>query len=170
MPGGAPLPGLPVDVQLLGRNGQWKTLHQIKSDATGSFATNVRLAYNHALRARFAGATGFGTTQSKPLTIGVRPRVGAQLAPSSAALVQRGGRVLVQGQVKPAKRYALLLVERLRGGGRKRVGRRVVRVRSGKARASFLFARRGSYVVRLAVLPDRKNLGGRSNAIALTVR
>jgi hypothetical protein len=169
-PGGAPLAGLAVDIQLLGRSGAWKTLHQVRTDGTGSFATNVRLAYNHALRVRFAGAPGFAPIQSKPLAIGVRPLVTAKLAPSPAAVVRRGGRAFVQGRVKPAKRYGLLLVYRLRGGSKKRVGRRLVRLRSGKARASLVFSRRGSYVVRLRVLPDRRNIGGRSHAIPITVR
>ena len=169
-PGGAPLAGMAIDIQLLGRSGAWNTLHQVRTDATGSFATNVRLAYNHALRARFRGAPGFSTTQSKAFAIGVRPLITAQLAPSSAAVVQRGGRVVVQGRVKPAKRYGLLLVDRLRGSAKKRVGRRVVRLHSGQARASFVFARRGSYLVRLGALPDRKNIGGRSHAIRIGVR
>jgi hypothetical protein len=168
--GGGPLTGFAVDVQLLGRAGAWKTLHQVSTDATGSFGTNVRLAYNHALRARFAGAPGFGATQSKPLAIGVRPLITAQLVPSSAALVHRRDRVLVQGRIKPAKRYGLLLVDRLRGSSKKRVGRRLVRLRSGSARTSFVFAHRGSYVMRLGALPDRKNIGGRSHAIRITVR
>jgi N-acetylmuramoyl-L-alanine amidase len=169
-PGGEPLAGTAVEIQLLGRSGAWKTLHQVRTDATGTFGTNVRLTYNHGLRARFAGAPGLSQTQSKPIAIGVRPLVTAQLAPSTSAVVRRGGRIFVEGRVKPAKRYGFLLVYRLGRDSKKRVGRRVARLRSGKMRAGFVFSRRGSYVVRLGVLPDRRNIGGRSHAISITVR
>jgi hypothetical protein len=170
-PGGTPVAGVPVQVQLLGRLGAWNTLHEIKTDSRGVATTNVRLAYNHALRARFAAAPGLGLAQSKPLAIGVRPSVSARLKPASAALVRRGTRVAVQGRVKPAKRYALLLVDRLSPNGTKRrVGRVVVRTRSGRARSSFRFARPGRYTVRFAVTPDVKNLGARSKAIEVQVK
>jgi hypothetical protein len=169
-PAGAPVAGVPVDVQLIGRSGAWKTLHQVKTDVTGTFASNVRLAYNHSLRARFVGATGFGAVQSKPLAVGVRPRISAALSPASAAVVRRATRLRVEGTVKPAKRFALLLVDRVGSNGKRRVGRRVVRVRGGVARSSFLFARAGRYTLRFAVLPDRRNLGARSDPVAITVR
>jgi hypothetical protein len=169
-PGAVPLAGLPLDVQLLGRSGTWRTLHQLKTDGAGSSTTNVRLAYNHALRASFAGFPGFGSALSKPVAIGVRPRLTARLRPSTAAVLSRGSRAVVRGRIKPAKRYVLLIVERLGPGPKKRVGRRVLRVRAGVARGSFLFARTGSYRIRLAVAPDAKNLGARSSAIAITVR
>ena len=78
--------------------------------------------------------------------------------------------MLVAGKIRPTKRYALLLVDRLGPGGKRRVGRRIVKVRSGRARASFLFARRGKYSMRFAVVPDRRNLGARSEPVAITVR
>ena len=170
-PGGAPLPGAQLEVQLLGRFGAWNTLHTLKTDFSGGATTSVRLAYNHALRARFAGGPGIGWAQSKPVVIGVRPSITARLEPSRAAVLRRGTRVAVQGAVKPAKRYALMLVDRLgMRGGKRRVGRRVVKVRSGLGRSSFRFARSGRYMIRFAVVPDAKNLGARSKAIQITVR
>jgi N-acetylmuramoyl-L-alanine amidase len=169
-PGGGVLTGQPVEIQLLGRVGAWKTLHSVTTDPSGSFATNVRLSYNHALRARFAGGSGFGPVQSRSLVIGVRPLVTAELAPTAAETVTRGGRISVRGRVKPAKRNVLLLVDRLRGPSKRRFGKRVVRARAGRARATFRFTKAGSYVVRLAVVPDGRNIGGRSHAIRITVR
>ncbi len=170
-PSGLPLAGLRIGVQLLGRFGAWNTLHQLTTDASGLVTTNVRLAYNHALRASFAGGLGLTAAQSKPVAIGVRPRVTARLEPSSAAVLHRGSRVVVRGKVKPAKRYVLLVVDRFGADGTKRrVGRRVVRVRAGRARGSFLFARSGSYTMRFAVTADTKNLAARSDAIPITVR
>jgi hypothetical protein len=170
-PGGRPLPGALLDVQQLGRFGAWKTLHGLETDFNGAATTNVRLAYNHALRARFAGGSGIGPAQSKPVTVGVRPRITARLEPAQAAVLRRGTRVTVEGTVRPAKRYALMLVDRLGGSrAKRRVGRRLVRVRSGRGRSSFRFTRAGKYVIRFAVVPDAKNLGARSKAIAITVR
>ena len=169
-PGGEPLASMPVEIQLLGRAGAWKTLHTVSTDASGAFTTNVRLSYNHALRARFAGGSIVGPVQSRAMAIGVRPLLTAGLSRPAAAIVPRGGRVWVRGRVKPAKRYVLLLVDRLRGSSKRRVGRRVVRTRSGRARGTFRFRRPGNYVLRLGVLPDRKNIGGRSHAIRITVR
>jgi hypothetical protein len=104
--------------------------------------------------------------------IGVRPSVTAQLQPVPAATVlRRGTRVYVQGTVKPSKRYALMLVDQLGAAGTKRrVGRRLVRMRAGRGRSSFRFTTPGRYVIRLALVPDAKNLGGRSKAIQLKVR
>jgi hypothetical protein len=170
-PGGAPLPGAHLDIQLLGRFGAWKTLHGLETDFSGAASTNVRLAYNHALRARFAGAPGISSAQSKPVVVGVRPSVTARLQAAPAAVLRRGTRVAVEGTVRPSKRYALMLVDRLgRRSGKRRVGRRLVRVRSGHGRSSFRFTRAGRYVIRFAVVPDAKNLGARSKAIAITVR
>jgi hypothetical protein len=169
-PGGAPLPCAQVVAELLGRFGAWKTLHSLQTDFSGSATTSVRLAYTHALRARFAGIPGISAAQSKPVLIGVRPNIGARLVPSPAGVLRRGTRVAVEGTVKPAKRYALLLVDRLTAGGTKRVGRRIVRVRSGRGRSSFLFTRAGRYAIRFAVMPDGRNLGARSKTIRITVR
>ena len=171
-PGNAALPGAQVAFQLLGRLGSWSTLHTLATDSGGSTTTNVRLAYNHALRAWFTGMPGIGGAQSKPLVIGVRPSVTAQLQPSPAATsLPRGTRVTVLGAVKPTKRYALMLLYRLGpSSAPRRVGRQVVKVRRGRGVSSFRFTRAGRYVIRFAVTPDAKNLGGRSNAIRINVR
>jgi len=88
-----------------------------------------------------------------------------------ATSVPRGTRVTVQGTVKPAKRYALLLVYRLTPSGTtRRVGRQVAKVRRGRGASSFRFTKAGRYVLRFAVPPDAKNVGGRSKAIRINVR
>jgi hypothetical protein len=170
-PDGAPLAGQPVDAQLLGRYGAWKTVTRLTTDGAGAVSTRMRLAYNHAVRMRFPGGPGLLAAQSKPLTVGVRPRVTARLAPGAAAAIVRGDRILVRVGVRPAKRLALLLVYRVSAdGSKRRVARKPVRVRAGKARTSFRFARAGTYRVRVATLPDAKNIGARSAPIAITVR
>ena len=109
--------------------------------------------------------------QSKPVTVGVRPRLTARLESSTPSVIARGGRAVVRARVRPAKRVALLLVKRIGANGSKRlIARRAVRVRSGKARASFAFKRSGAYSLSVAVLPDLKNMRARSSPIAVTVR
>jgi len=171
-PGGAPVPLSPLAFQLLGRFASWSTLHMLTTDFSGAATTNVRLAYNHALRASFTGGPGIGGAQSKPLAIGVRPNVTAQLQPRPAAAgLPRGSRVTVRGTVRPAKRYALLLVDRAGANGKtRRAARRVVKVLRGSGVSSFRFTRAGSYVIRFATLPDARNAGGRSKAIQIRVR
>jgi hypothetical protein len=169
-PGGAAVPGQQVDVQLLGRSGAWSTLHSLKTDFGGGTTTNIRLTYNHVFRARFAGFPGLSGAQSKPVSIGVRPRISARLKASAATVIRPGTRVIVEGKVKPAKRTALLLVDRLGPSDKRRVGKRVVRVRSGRARASFLFERRGRYALRFAVVADAQNLSARSDPVSIRVR
>jgi hypothetical protein len=169
-PAGTPVEGQQFDLQLLGRSGAWNSIQRLKTDFTGTITTNGRLTYNHVLRGWFAGGPGLASAQSKPISIGVRPQVTARLRASSAAVFRRRTRVAVQGTVKPAKRYALLLVDRLGPSDKRRVGRRLVKVRGGRARASFLFERKGRYAVRFATTPDVKNLGGRSTPIPITIR
>jgi hypothetical protein len=169
-PGGAPVPGQRVEVQLLGRSGAWRALQRLKTDFGGGITTDLRLAYNHVFRARFTGIPGLSGGQSKPVAIGVRPRVSAHLEASAAAVVHPRTRVLVKGRVKPAKHWARLLVDRIGPNDKRRVGRRLVRVRHGRARASFLFERRGRYAMRFAVAADRRNLGARSHPVSIRVR
>jgi hypothetical protein len=172
-PAGTPIEGQPLDMQLLGRSGVWGSIHKLRTDFSGSATTNVRLTYNHALRGWFPGGLGLASAQSRPVAIGVRPLVTAHLRPgqaASATVFRRGSRVSVRGKVKPAKRSALLLVDRLGPTEKRRVGRRVVKVRRGQARASFLFERRGEYALRLATTPDAKNIGGRSKPIKISIR
>ena len=168
-PDGAPLAGRPLGLQVLGRTG-WNTLQSLSTDAGGSLSTRLRLAYTHAVRARFAGEPGLGSAQSSPVLVGVRPLVQAKLEPSAASLA-RGQRITVAGAVRPHKSSILLVVERATATGRSvRVARRALRARGGQVRARFRFERSGSYSVRLAVKPDRRNLSGRSPRLSVKVR
>lgn len=167
---GVPLPSRPLDLQVLGKGG-WNTLQSLRTDTVGALSTKLRLAYNHAVRIRFVGEPGLGSAQSNPVSVGVRPLVQAQLEPATSAKLVRGQRVTVAGAIQPHKATALLLVDRVTPAGRSlRVGRRALRARSGRIRARFRFDRKGSYSVRLAVLPDRRNLSGRSVPLAVKVR
>jgi N-acetylmuramoyl-L-alanine amidase-like protein len=169
-PDSTPLPGRSLELQVLGKRG-WNTVQSLRTDPFGSLSTRLRLAYNHAIRARFTGEPRLGGVRSKPLSIGVRPLVAAQLAPSTSAGLEAGVRATINGSVRPHKSSALLVVNRItRTGRRLRVGRRLVRVRSGRVRAGFKFKRRGSYTLRLAVSADRRNLAARSEPLALKVR
>jgi len=170
-PGSAPLMGQPVDAQLLGRFGAWKTLASLTTDSAGTVSTRLRFSFNHALRMRFAGGPGLLPAQSKPVTVSVRPKLTARLASPGTTMIRRGGRAMVRMRVPPNKRVALLLADRVaRNGSKRRVARKIVRLRSGKGRSSLIFQRRGSYTLSLVVLADLKNAGARSAPISLQVR
>jgi hypothetical protein len=169
-PDGTPLGGRQLELQVLGRRG-WNTMQSLRSDASGVLSTKLRLTYNHAVRARFAGETGLQEIRSRPISIGVRPLVQARLGPSTSATLEPGGRVTISGKVRPHKSTALLVVNRITPAGRGlRVGRRIVRVRSGAVRVRLRFTRSGSYTIRLAVFGDRMNLAARSRPLAVKVR
>jgi N-acetylmuramoyl-L-alanine amidase-like protein len=169
-PDGTPLPGRPLEIQVLGRRG-WNTIQSLRADAGGTLSTKLKLSYNHALRAQFPGEAGLAAVRSTPISIGVRPAVTARLDPSTSAVLARGARVTVSGKMRPHKAVAVFVATRVTPAGRKlRVGRRLVRARSGRARARFRFTRRGSYTIALAVFPDRRNLSARSTPVALRVR
>jgi hypothetical protein len=169
-PGGAPLAARPLELQALGRNG-WHTAQSLTTDASGTIDTKLRLAYNHAVRALFAGEQGLSGTRSSPISIGVRPLVQARLDPAASAVVPRRARVTITGSVRPHKASAILIASRITPAGRSlRVLRKAVRVRSGKASASVRFTRSGSYAIRLAVPSDRRNLSARSSPLTVKVR
>jgi hypothetical protein len=77
----------------------------------------------------------------------------------------------VEGKVKPSKRKAVLLVDKIAANRtRRRVGNRVVRVRAGRALASYRFTHTGRYWIRIGVTSDAKNLSARSEPIEIRVR
>jgi hypothetical protein len=165
-----PLGGRPLELQVLGKRG-WNTVQSLRTDPSGSLSTKLRLAYNHAVRARFTGEAGLEGVRSKPISIGVRPLVQAQVGPSASASLEPGDRAAITGRVRPHKSNALLVVNRITRTGRPlRVGRRIVRVRSGRVRARFRLKRRGWYTVRLSVFADKRNLAARSVPLTLKVR
>ena len=144
-PDGTPLGARPLELQVFGKAG-WNTLQSLRTDATGGLSTKLRLAYNHSVRARFTGDPAFGDALAKPLPVGVRPLVQAQLDPSTSARVTRGALVKVTGTVRPHKATALLLVDRITSTGRKvRTVRRLLSVRAGRVQARLRFTHTGSY-------------------------
>jgi hypothetical protein len=169
-PGGAPLGVRPLELQVNGRAG-WNTIQSLLTGVSGTLDTKLRLAYNHALRARFAGEQGLSGAQSTPVSIGVRPLVRARLLPAASAIVPRGSRVTIAGSVRPHKASAILVANRITASGRaRRVLRRSLRVRSGKTSASVRLKRAGSYAIRLSVPADGRNLAARSSPLAVKVR
>jgi hypothetical protein len=155
---------------VLGRRG-WNSIQSLRTDAAGGLQTKVRLAYNHAVRAAYAGEPTLGGAFSNQVLVGVHPLVRAQLGPSTSTSLARGDRLTIEGSVRPHKSSALLLVDRITRTGRAvRVGRRLLRVRAGAVRARFRFERAGSYKLRLAVRPDARNLAARSTPLAVKVR
>jgi N-acetylmuramoyl-L-alanine amidase-like protein len=168
---GSPLAGRSVKIQALGGARGPLTLATLATDSGGSFAKNVRLAFNRALQASFGGDPAVRAAQSSALAVGVRPRVTAVIERVSGSTVRPGQLIAVRGTVRPRKRSALLLVDRrVSGASFRRVARQVVRVRLGRARAFFRPRRTGEYRLRLGVPPDGRNLGARSSPLTVQVR
>jgi hypothetical protein len=169
--GGPGLDAREVRIRALASNGQPRTVAKLRTDATGAFAFNLRLAFNRTVLADFRGDGASRPTASAAFRIGVRPRVTASLDAIAGATLKAGRRVRVSGLVRPRKRTALLLVDRkLSTGGFRRVLKRPVPVRQGRVRVSYKPRKPGGYRVRLGVDADGRNLGARSDPIALTVR
>jgi hypothetical protein len=151
----SPLGGRRVDVQVLGRLG-WRTLHSVKTDASGETETKVRLSLTRRLRARYPGEPGLLPSSSPSLLVGVRPLV-------TAVAAVTGRRVRVTGRVRPKKATAILTLKRQTPGGRLlRVSRRTVKLRGGNLLSSLRLTRPGSYRLRLSVPTDSRNLSARS--------
>ena len=168
---GQPLGGRRLALQFLGTSG-WRPLQSITTDASGAFATRVRLSYNRAVRALFAGEGELSGSRSTAVGIGVRPRVTARLEPHvSDMALPRGGRLLVRAQVRPSKRSALLIVSRRAGDGSyRRVVRKVLKLRRGKAAVRQAFPRTGAFRLQVLSPADPRNLAARSQPITVDVR
>jgi hypothetical protein len=169
-PDASPLAARPVAVQIISATGRWSTLQTVNTDGAGNFQTRVRLAYNHSLRARFAGEPAAGATASPALGIGVRPAVTATASSTPDDGMQAGDKVSIRGSVSPHKRVVLLLAERRSRGVYRRVLRRPMRISGGRVKTGFRFGRNGIYRLRLAVLADRRSLSARSEAIGFSVK
>jgi N-acetylmuramoyl-L-alanine amidase len=167
---GSAVVGERVRIQALGGAAGVRTLARARTASDGSFALKVRLAFNRALQAYFAGNAGVAPARSISLPVGVRPRVTAALNPLAGTGLRAGGRVLVTGSVRPRKRTALLLVDReLSDGSFRRVAAKRLRVRLGHISVYHRFRRPGHYRVRLGVDRDSRNLSARSEPVAVLV-
>jgi N-acetylmuramoyl-L-alanine amidase len=150
--------------------GTARTVDELATDPHGSFHAAIRLPFNRTLQAAFAGSSVLRPSISARVPIGVRPRVTAKLA-SIAGTLRSGQRVLVTGNVRPRKRFVLLIVDRRKpSGSYGRVAKLKTRAQRGLVRVRYRFARTGAYRLRLGVDADARNLSARSDPILLTVR
>ena len=105
------------------------------------------------------------------MAIGVRPRVTAALAVRAGRIVRAGSLVSVTGSVRPRKRRALLIADRLTSkGSYRRIIKRSVRTRRGRITVSYRVKRAGGYRLRLGVDADSRNLSARSDPLFVTAR
>jgi hypothetical protein len=167
-PGGEPLLGEGVQIQALGPTGL-RTLARVVTGTGGSFAVNLRLAFNRMLAARFDGNPALRPAQSRSLRIGVRAHVTASSSLAGNRL-NVGQRIVISGIVRPRKRTALLLVDReTKDGAYRRILKRPLRTRLGRIRAHHRFKKRGRYRLRLGVDRDLRNLSARSDPVVVNV-
>jgi hypothetical protein len=167
---GAPQTGQGVRIKAFSPVGTARTVGELATDAKGRFETAIRMPFNRTVRAEFGGSPALRPTSSIPLHIGVRPRMTASAPGLGARALPPGARVRVSGRVRPRKRFVLLLVDR-RGsdGSYRRTAKVSLRARGGRVRALYRFKRSGTYRLRLGVVADGRNLGARSDPIAVSI-
>jgi hypothetical protein len=167
---GSALAAQQVEIRTLGGASRLGVLARAATGSSGSYATSFRLAFNRTVAADFAGNPTLRPARSRPLRIGVRPRVTAALHSVTESRPDTGQRLQVSGSVRPRKRSALLLIDRQKADGTyRRVEAKRARVRFGRIRASHRFSRPGRYRVRLGVERDTRNLSARSEPLTVKV-
>jgi N-acetylmuramoyl-L-alanine amidase len=165
-PGGSPLSGQRVDVQVNTENA-WRTSRRLVTGADGAFLSDLRPAKRMYVRVRFPGTTDVRGTSSSRLLLRLHPLVTFSRAPKSA---RRGHRVSVRGSVAPRKRVVtVVLQQQIRSRWRK-VGTRTVRTSKGRFATSFVPAIRARYRYYAAVKSDLDTDRGATNRVSLTVR
>ena len=156
---GSPLAGRTVLIEVRRRDGSWRGVGTAVTGADGGFAATVRPRGNRTLRARFAGDAALPATTSATLLLRVRPRFRLLSAPETGS---PGARVAFRGRIAPRKRRVTQVLQLRRRGAWRRVGRKRLRVRRGRFRASFVPARRGRFRVYVVARADSKTAKGRS--------
>jgi N-acetylmuramoyl-L-alanine amidase len=168
---GAPLAGQQVQLRSFKLVGGSTVVRTLVTDVTGAFSAAVKLSVNRSLRVDFAGNPALRPAVSKPVAIGVRPRVTAALTVRAGRIVRAGSLVSVTGSVRPRKRRALLIADRLTStGSYRRIVKRSVRTRRGRITVSYRVKRAGGYRLRLGVDADSRNLSARSDPLFVTAR
>ena len=165
-PGGGPLPGERVEVQVNG-DGRWVTSRRILSASDGTFATELKPRKRMYVRLRFPGRTDLRGAFSSRLLLRLRPVIALRRPRSRAA---PGQRVVVAGTVGPRKRVVhLVLQQHIRGRYRK-VGASAVRARRGRFRTSFVPAFRDNYRYSVVAKSDDDTDRGSTGWLPLRVR
>ena len=156
-PAGAPIAGVPVQLQALQSAG-WATVAQPITDAAGAYAIDIDLWRTTRLRAVYAGPEG--SASSPALAIAVAPAVKAR---ASAKRVRAGRSVRVSYAVSPARTRVVLDIARQVGRGRYvRVGSVRTRARQGRGAASIRLRRAGLYRVVVRAPGDAHAAEGRA--------
>ena len=165
-PDGLPLGAAPVEVQTNG-DGRWTTARQVSTGADGTFATDLRPRKRIYVRLRYPGGADLRSTFSTRLLLHLRPVIALR---RPAARGAAGARVRVEGTVGPRKRFLYLMLQQRKRGRYRTVGRKVVRVRAGRFRSSFVPAYRATYRYAIVAKSDDDTDRGSTGWRALRVR
>jgi N-acetylmuramoyl-L-alanine amidase len=165
-PDGAPLAGQEVEVQVNSDNA-WRTSRRLTTAADGSFASDLKPAKRMYVRVRYPGSADVRGAASLRLLLRLRPVLAFTQAPASAT---RGRAVSVSGMVAPRKPIVNVVFQQQLGGRWRIAGRRAVRTRRGRFRASFAPASRANYRYYAVAKSDLDTDRGVSATMPLRVR
>jgi N-acetylmuramoyl-L-alanine amidase len=165
-PGGGPLGGEPIEVQVNG-DGRWVVSRRVTSAADGTFATELKPRKRMYVRLRFPGRTELRRSVSARLLLRLRPVIALRRPRSRAA---PGVPVPVEGSVGPRKRVVHLVLQQHVRGRYRKVGAKAVRVRRGRFRTSFVPAFRDRYRYSVVAKSDDDTDRGSTGWLPLRVR
>jgi hypothetical protein len=162
----APVVGVPVELQRLGRAG-WRTIGTGTTDAEGEFAAQARFKHHAILRWKFAGDDSYRPHRGDGVTVQVAPLMTLSASTTSAAPDER---VELSGTIAPAKANGLtLVVERDEAGVWQRIGRRKLAPKRGAYAPRRSFREEGRYRLSVRFAGDTVNAPATSPYVEVAV-
>jgi N-acetylmuramoyl-L-alanine amidase len=165
-PAGAPLAGELVELQVASE-GFWRTARRLTTGPDGSFATELKPARRMYIRVRYQGRAPLRRSTSARLLLRVRPVIAIDRPPARA---RRGKAVVLEGTVRPRKRWLRLVVQQSVRGRWRKVHASSARARRGRFETAFVPARAGRYRYYLVAPTDDDTDRGASERYELRVR
>jgi N-acetylmuramoyl-L-alanine amidase len=165
-PGGSPLAGQPVEVEVNSDNA-WRTARRLTTGADGAFGGDLKPAKRMYVRVRFPGSADVRGAASPRLLLRLRPVLAFTEAPRRAA---RGRTLTVVGAVAPRKRVVSVVFQQQVRGRWRKVGTRAARTRRGRFSASFVPGFRARYRYYAVAKPDLDTDRGATELVPLRVR
>ena len=164
---GAPVVGVPVELQRLGRTG-WKTVGTGTTDAEGEFAADAKLERDTVLRWKFAGDEVHRPYRGDGVAVRVAPLMTLTASTTDAA---PGETVELSGTIAPVKANGLtLIVERDEVGVWRRIGRKKLSPKRGSYAPRRRFAEEGHYRMSVRYAGDTVNAPAVSPYVEVTVQ
>jgi hypothetical protein len=147
---------VPVELQRQTTGGSFKTVAKGGTDDSGRFTLSFAPSKRSVVRVHFPGDAAHRASQSRPVTVQVRPTL---TFATPASRVRLGALIDVAGTLAPRKSSLRLIVERRSGRGKKgRIATKRVAVSGGRFNARFRLRGAGLFRMQLFFLGDKDNL------------